>query len=99
VEPWLDLPPVGGTAMAADGTLYFTDLAQDAVMKRTPDGRVTTLVQDSRLHWVDAPVLAGGFIWLPVPQIDRVPLFHQGRSKVQWPIRLYRYPVEPPARP
>jgi hypothetical protein len=25
VERWFDMPPVGGTAMDADGTLNFTD--------------------------------------------------------------------------
>jgi hypothetical protein len=94
VGAWADLPPVGGTAMAPDGTLYFTDLANEALKKRAPDGTITTVVQDPRLHWADAPALAGGFIWLPVPQIDRLPLFHNGTSKVVWPISLYRYKVD-----
>jgi sugar lactone lactonase YvrE len=94
VEAWADLPPVGGTAMAPDGTLYFTDLANEALKKRAPDGTITTVVQDPRLHWADAPALAGGFIWLPVPQIDRLRLFHNGTSKVVWPISLYRYKVD-----
>ncbi|MBO4223856.1 L-dopachrome tautomerase-related protein [Bradyrhizobium neotropicale] len=94
VEAWADLPPVGGTAMAPDGTLYFTDLANEALKKRAPDGTITTVVQYPGLHWVDAPALAGGFIWLPVPQLDRLPLFHKGTSKVVWPIRLYRYKLD-----
>jgi major royal jelly protein len=94
VEAWADLPPVGGTAMAPDGALYFTDLANEALKKRAPDGTITTVVQDRRLHWADAPALAGSFIWLPVPQLDRLPLFHNGTSKLAWPIRLYRYKVD-----
>ena len=50
-------------------------------------------MQDPRLHWVDAPTIADGWIWLPVPQLDRVALFNGGVSKVQWPVRLYRYPI------
>ncbi|MCA1454684.1 hypothetical protein I6F35_15850 [Bradyrhizobium sp. BRP22] len=74
--------------MAPDGTLYFTDLANEALKKRAPDGTITTVVQYPGLHWADAPALAGGFIWLPVPQLDRLPLFHKGTSKVAWPIRV-----------
>jgi hypothetical protein len=98
VEAWADLPPVGGTTMASDGTLYFTDLADSALKRRSPDGTITTLIQDSRLHWGDAPAIAGGFIWLPVPQIDRLPLFHNGTSRIEWPVRLYRYRLDARAK-
>ena len=98
VEAWADIPPVGGTAMASDGTLYFTDLASDALQKRSPEGTITTLIRDSRLHWGDAPALADGFIWLPVPQIDRVSLFNNGTSRIEWPIRLYRYRLDVQAK-
>jgi hypothetical protein len=91
VEPWADLPPVGGTVMDANGDLYFTDLAECALKRRTPDGRISTIVQDKRLHWVDAPTIdARHRIWLPVPQMDRAALFHDGASRVAWPIYLYR---------
>jgi hypothetical protein len=96
VEPWADLPPVGGAAMDRDGALYFTDLAANALRRRAPDGTVSTVVQDERLHWVDAPAIHSGWIWLPVPQMDRVPLFHGGVSKIVWPIRLFRYRLSDP---
>lgn len=95
VQPWADLPPVGGTAMDRKGNLYFTDLKTSSLKKRTPDGGVTTLIQDDRLHWVDAPVIdARNRIWLPVPQMDRGALFNQGVSKVRWPITLYTLQLE-----
>jgi sugar lactone lactonase YvrE len=94
VEPWADLPPVGGTAMAPNGDLYFTDLAENAVKRRTTDGRIQTVARDPRLHWVDAPYLdSEGTLWLPVPQLDRVGIFHGGRSKLAWPIQLFRLPL------
>lgn len=91
LEPWVDLPPVGGTTMDAAGNLYFTDLAAAAVRRLTPDKRVETVLVDTNLHWVDAPTMdKQGRLYLPVPQMDRVALFHAGTSKIQWPIRLYR---------
>lgn len=90
VEPWADLPPVGGTVMAAD-SLYFTELSTNSLKRRAPNGSITTIAQDQRLHWVDAPTIDDqNRILLPVPQIDRAPIFHDGQSQVQWPITLYR---------
>lgn len=92
VEPWADLPPVGGTAMSPKGDLYFTDLRTNALRKRAPDGTITTLVVDPRLHWVDAPFLDhDGSLWLPVPQMDRVALFNGGTSRIERPIMLFRF--------
>ena len=72
------------TAMDVNGDLYFTDLAENALKRRAPDGRITTVIRDERLHWADAPFTASDHsIWLPVPQIDRVALFHGGKSRVE----------------
>ena len=96
VEPWADLPPTGGTAMDTNGDLYFSDLAEDSLKRRTPDGAITTIVRDSRLHWVDAPFIdANHSIWLPVPQLDRIALFNGGKSQIQWPVQLFRLYLGP----
>jgi sugar lactone lactonase YvrE len=91
VERWADLPPVGGTAMDAKGDLYFSDLAENSLKRRTPDGTITTVVRDPRLHWIDAPFIDSDHsIWLPVPQLDRVALFNGGKSQIRWPVQLFR---------
>jgi sugar lactone lactonase YvrE len=91
VEPWADLPPTGGTVMDADGSLYFSDLAADAIKRRASDGTITTIVQDPRLHWVDAPFLdRQRRLWLPTPQMDRSPTFVDADRPREWPVRLYR---------
>lgn len=50
VEPFADLPPVGCTTMDSDGTLHFSDLAEDAAKRRAPDSRITTAIKVRRLH-------------------------------------------------
>jgi len=91
VKPWADLPPVGGTTMDAQGNLYFTDLATNALRRMNPAHQIETLLVDERLHWVDAPTLdKQGRLYLPVPQIDRAAMFHKGQSQMQWPVRVYR---------
>ncbi len=94
VESWADLPPTGGTAIDTNGDFYFSDLATDSIKRRTPDGKITTLVQDKRLHWVDALAIdARRRLWLPVPQLDRAAIFQAGRSQIEWPIRLFWVPL------
>ncbi|WP_246797578.1 major royal jelly family protein [Burkholderia perseverans] len=91
VTVWFENPPVGGTAMGADGSLYYTPLADNTLMRRAPDGTLSTIVRDRRLRWVDAPFLDGrGNILLPVPQIDGAPAFNHGHSTIHLPIQLYR---------
>ncbi|MFK3741183.1 L-dopachrome tautomerase-related protein [Massilia sp. TN1-12] len=89
VRPWADLPPIGGSVLDARGNLFYTELRTSSLVKRAPDGKVTTVLSDPRLHWVDAPTIANGRIWLPVAQMDRVPVFNGGTSKVQQPVTLY----------
>lgn len=94
VVPWADIPPIGGSALASNGDFYFTDLNECALKRRDPaTGAITTLVRDKILHWVDAPYLDEdeGAIYLPVAQLDRAALFHHGTSRIDWPIRLYRF--------
>jgi hypothetical protein len=99
VERWADLPPVGGTAMDSNGDLYFSDLAENSLKRRTPDGTITTVVRDPRLHWIDAPSIDSDHsIWLPVPQLDRVALFNGGKSRIQWPVQLFRLDLGSPPR-
>lgn len=90
VAPWADLPPVGGTAMDEDGTLYFTDLRADAVRSRSPDGTISTLLADERLHWADAPFIdEERRLWLPVPQMDRSSIFSGADRVREWPVGLF----------
>lgn len=91
VSTWFDNPPVGGTAMGADGSLYYTPLADNSLMRRAPDGTVSMLLRDHRLRWVDAPFLDGkGHIYLPVPQIDGAAPFNHGQSTIRYPVELFK---------
>lgn len=95
VMPWLNLPPVGGTVMDEKGNLYFTDLGANALRMVKPNGDINTLVVDDRLHWADAPSFdKSGNILLPAFQVDRIGVFNNGISHVQWPIRLYSLKVK-----
>ncbi|GBQ91343.1 hypothetical protein AA23498_1157 [Acetobacter nitrogenifigens DSM 23921 = NBRC 105050] len=97
VDPWADLPAMGGSAMDASGNLYFSDLARNALKRRATDGTITTIIQDPALHWVDAPFIdEHRIIWLPVPQIDRAAMFHGGESRIVQPVQLLKMPLDAP---
>ena len=89
VQPWADLPPIGGSAMDAEGTLYFTNLKENSLYRRDSSGQISKVMSDPRLHWADAPALApDGRLWIPVAQLDRLPQFHQGHSLINQPFLL-----------
>lgn len=88
----------GGTEIDADGNIYASDLDQLSIRKITPDGRISTFIQDLRLLWVDAMWIddAGG-PWLPASQQNRTKSLNSGRVTLVPPTVIYR--LESGARP
>jgi hypothetical protein len=80
VEFWYNTPPLGGTAMDATGNIYLEDLKNDSILKLSPKRQITTVIEDHRLHWVDAPWILNGFLYLPEAQVDRIAQFHNGHT-------------------
>ena len=84
----------GGSAMDAAGNIYISDTDALAVRKITPQGRVSTVVQDSRLVWVDAMWIDGqGNLWLPANQLNRTRGLNGGVSALRPPLVIYRLPI------
>ena len=73
VRPFFDNPTIGGTAIDAAGNVYFADVDGQRILRVTPDGTPTTLVEDKmRLHWPDAMWIDdAGDLCIPVPQMHR----------------------------
>jgi hypothetical protein len=87
---WYDTPPLGGTAIDASGNLYLEDLTSDSILKLSPEQKITTILKDNRLHWMDAAWIKDGWLYIPEAQIDRADQFHRGQSQIHWPLHLYR---------
>jgi sugar lactone lactonase YvrE len=85
----------GGTAIAADGTIYSSDTDALRILKIAPDGTTTTLVQDPRLVWVDAMWIDDeGGLWIPAAQMNRTPAMNGGESStVKFPTTIYRLDI------
>jgi len=81
----------GGTAMDAEGNIYASDINTRSVKRITPQGEVSTVVQDPRLIWIDAMWISQGQLWMPSAQINRTPATTGGKpSTVEYPVKLYR---------
>lgn len=85
----------GGTAIAADGTIYSSDTDALRVLKIAPDGTTSTLVQDPRLIWVDAMWIdEEGGLWIPAAQMNRTPAMNGGEaSAVKFPTTIFRLDI------
>lgn len=87
-----------GTTVATDGmecdargNLYFSDFEHDAVVVRTPDGRMVRHAQDARLAWPDAFALgADGSMYVTAAQIHRTAWFNKEGLMPTTPYRVFR---------
>ncbi|SDH10882.1 SMP-30/gluconolactonase/LRE family protein [Nonomuraea jiangxiensis] len=107
VQPWVDTPSTGGTAIDAAGNIYLSDVDRLRILRISPDREVTTVIQDRRLLWPDALWIDGaGQLWIPIAQRNRLARFQGGRSHVVLPAHIYKLkigarpaPIGHPARP
>jgi sugar lactone lactonase YvrE len=91
VEPWLDTPTTGGTAIDDTGTIYLGDVERRRILTITPAGQVDTLIADPRLVWADAMWLdSDGYLWIPAAQLNRTPELAGGKQSVDYPVWIYK---------
>lgn len=87
-------PSTGGTAMDAEGNIYASDTDKSQILKVSPAGKVTTVIRDPRLVWVDAMWIDDqGNLLLPAAQLNRTAAFNGGKSAVQFPTVVYKLAI------
>lgn len=90
VEPFAHTPSTGGTAIDAEGNIYNSDTDSQRVIKISPNGTMTTLVQDPRLLWIDAMWIDDQQrLWMPAAQLNRGYPFHHGVSEIVKPLYVF----------
>lgn len=82
-------PITDGMIFDDRGNLYFSALEHDAIMYRTPEGTIRTLVSDPRIAWPDSFAIdrARNRLVFTTAQIHRTPRFSADGS---WPDEPYR---------
>jgi sugar lactone lactonase YvrE len=90
VEPFADTPSTGGTAIDANGTIYVSDTDKSRILQVSPGGKISILISDPRLAWVDAMWIDdSGKLWMPAAQLNRVAGLNHGKNAVRWPVTIY----------
>ncbi|KAI1336951.1 major royal jelly protein [Xylariaceae sp. FL0016] len=100
VEPFALTPSTGGTAIDAHGNMYDSDTDRQSILKISPNGTTSVLVQDPRLLWVDAMwVDSAGKLWMPAAQLNRGVPFQNGTSKIVKPLHVFTIDIGVPPSP
>ncbi|MDV6167498.1 L-dopachrome tautomerase-related protein [Flavobacterium sp. DG1-102-2] len=91
VEPVADAGVTHGLECDAKGNIYFGHSPSHSIKYVSPDGKVHTLVSDSRIIWPDSfGVGKDGFLYFSAAQLNRQPKYNQGKSKVELPYRVFK---------
>ncbi len=73
------------------GNLYLGDPQHSAILKMTPDLKMTTLVKDARLIWPDSySVSKDGYLYVSCSQIQKTPEHNAGINKRTTPYAIYK---------
>ena len=95
VEKLNDTWTAAGTAIDAAGTIYMSQVNTRSVMAIAPDGKVTTLISDPRLRWVDAMWIdKDGFLYMPAAQLDKTSANLAGApAQIEYPVHVWKMQI------
>jgi len=73
------------------GNIYLTSSMDYSIKYLSPDGRLHTLVQDSRLLWPDSfGIGSDGYLYFSCAQLQRDPSWNHGEDRVAYPFQIYK---------
>ncbi|SFU37219.1 Major royal jelly protein [Pustulibacterium marinum] len=94
VEKVQDMGKVGIThGLVADekGNIYLTTSPDYSIQYLSPDGKLHTLVKDSRLLWPDSlGTGSDGYLYFTCSQLQRLPKWNNGKDKTEYPYAMYK---------
>jgi sugar lactone lactonase YvrE len=77
------------------GRLYATSGEHNAILRRSTDGTIETLVHDPRLLWPDTMSLAAdGYLYVTANQLYRQAKYQRGEDRRRRPYSLFRIAVD-----
>lgn len=89
-----DMGTVGIThGLAADvkGNIFLTTSTEYNIQYLSPDGKIHTLVKDTRLLWPDSlGTGTNGYLYLTCAQLQRLPQWNNGEDRTVYPYTLYK---------
>ena len=98
VEYWCEKPHCDGFDVDAEGNVYVTDIANNAIGIASPDGYRILAKDDQLLGWPDGVELdaQGKWLYITANQLHRHPLLNAGEDDSQPPFHVLRLRVDAP---
>lgn len=91
VEAVADTGATHGLEVDAKGNVYFGHSPSYSIKYVSPDGKINTLVTDSRIIWPDSfGIGKDGFLYFSAAQLNRMPKYNKGQNKVDYPFRVFK---------
>jgi sugar lactone lactonase YvrE len=83
--------PVDGLWIDAQERIYLTGLTQNAILRRSPDGKIETLAAEERIQWPDTFSQGpDGAIYFTTSHIHEGPRFNLGKSVRKMPYAVFK---------
>lgn len=80
-----------GLEVDANGNVYYGHSPSHSIKYVSPDGKVHTLVTDSRIIWPDSfGIGKDGFLYFSAAQLNRLPKYNKGENRVDYPFRVFK---------
>lgn len=80
-----------GLVADAKGNIYLTTSTNYTISYISPDGKIHTLLQDSRLLWPDSlGIGTDGYVYFSCSQLQREATWNEGKDERVLPYRIYR---------
>ncbi|WP_243836166.1 major royal jelly family protein [Sphingobacterium paludis] len=77
------------------GNIYLTSSLDYSIKRWSPDGKIETIVQDSRLIWPDSlGIGSDGYLYFSCAQVNRLPQWNGGEDKTSFPYEVYRVKIK-----
>jgi len=84
-----------GLVADVDGNIYLTSSLDYSIKRWSPDGKIKTIVQDSRLIWPDSlGIGSDGYLYFSCAQVNRLPQWNVGVDKTSFPYEVYRVKIK-----
>ena len=91
VETVGEIPGTDGLEIDAANNVYLTSFEQSALLRRTPNGKIETLVKDPRLQWPDTYSFGPeGTLYVTNSAIHKTPNWNKGVGQPRQPFRIFK---------
>lgn len=85
-------PLSDGLSHDVQGNIYITDVEHSAVMRKTMDGRLETLIRDTRIRWADSLSFGpAGYLYVADSAIPDVLLQSRAHIDAARPYHIFRF--------